>query len=75
MMRAKGQPIPTIMKQFKKHDYVINDLKVVRHIKTFIKQKLVRTVIQGQSAKSRRQNLRQREPPIWMKMTHPELYE
>ena len=36
MMRAKGQHIPTIMKQFKVHDYVNNDLKVVRHIKTFI---------------------------------------
>ena len=75
MMRAKGYYIPTIMKQFKRHDYVNNDLKVVRHIKTFIKRKLFRSVAQGQNVKTRRENLRNREPPLWMKMTHPELYK
>lgn len=75
MMRAKGQHIPTIMKQFSRHDYVNNDLKVVRHIKNFIKRKLYHPVVQGQSAKTRRHNLRKREPLVWMKMTHPELYK
>ena len=32
-MRAKGQHIPSVMKQFSRHDYVNNDLKVVCHIK------------------------------------------
>lgn len=64
MMRAKGHHIPSTMKQFSRQDYVNNSLKVVRHIKRFIKRKLYHSVVQGQSSKTRRQNLRKRETPV-----------